>query len=207
MTQIEGTDIWQARVPFEADFIIFGSGKSDEQVQSGEIGYQTKDLTFDPIANAGQVYVVDAKPTGDNPNAKDANPTPGRGIEKTKYKYNVGEWKAYDGKFMSETIGEVPVTPVDDNSKPDDTTSAPDDTTSTPVDDKKGNTNTNTNTNTNNGSTNNGSTNNGSTNNGGNSGTSTPVNTGDATMPVAVAAVAALALGAAVIASKKKVED
>ena len=60
----------------------------------------------------------------------------------------------------------------------------------------------------NNGSTNNNGSNNGSTNNNsGNSGTSTPVNTGDATMPVAVAAVAALALGAAVIASKKKVED
>ena len=202
MTQIEGTDIWQARVPFEADFIIFSSGKSDEQVQAGEIGYQTADLKFDPIANAGQIYVVDAKPTTDNPNDKKANPTPGRGIEKTKYKYNVGAWEDYtayaaakgvEAKFMSEIIGEVPQ--QSDVSKPTDTTSTPDNTTSKPVDTNGGN---------NNGGTNNG-TNNGSSNNNGR--TSTPVSTGDATMPVAVAAVAVLALGTAVLASRKKVEE
>ena len=218
MTQVEGTDIWQARVPFEADFIIFSSGKSDEQVQAGEIGYQTADLKFDPIANAGQIYVVDAKPTTDNPNDKKANPTPGRGIEKTKYKYNVGAWEDYtayaaakgvEAKFMSEVIGEVPQQsdvskPADTTSTPDNTTSTPDNTTSKPVDTNGGNNNGGTNNGTNKGGTNNGTNNGGSNNNGG---TSTPVKTGDATMPVAVATVAVLALGAAVLASRKKVEE
>jgi len=95
MTQIPGTDVWQARVPFGATWIIFNSGKSDEQIWAGETGYQTADLKFDPTANAGQIYVIDAS----------VEPKKGRAIEKTKFKYNEGEWKDYAGDFVPETLG------------------------------------------------------------------------------------------------------
>lgn len=106
MTQVPGTDIWQVRIPFGAQKIIFNSGKNDEQIKVlKEKGYQTADLSFDPVANAGQVYVVDAVPTTEDPDDKKANPKPGRGVEKTKYTYERGEWKDYTGEFVSETIG------------------------------------------------------------------------------------------------------
>lgn len=199
MEKIEGTDIWQARIPFGAQKIIFNSGKTDAQIKEGEIGYQTADLSFDAVANAGQVYVVDATPTGDNPNARDANPTPGRGIEKTKYKYNVGEWKVYEGAYNAEQLGEKPA-PIEDNS------------TVVPVDGNTDNNNTDNNTNNNGGNNNAGNNGNGNNNNTNNN-TTTPVdnngkgnsvNTGDTTMPIAVGVVAVAALGVALVASKKK---
>jgi len=165
MTQVPGTDVWQARVPFNAQKIIFGSGKSDAQIEAGEIGYQTADLDFDPIANAGQIYVVDM-----------ATPAKaGRGVEKTKFKYNAGEWKAYDGEFISEVLAEdVSVVepsdePVTSDTTPTDTsTPTQTSTTPTPVN---------------------------PTDN---------VKTGDATMPIAVASVAVAALGVVFFATKKK---
>ena len=181
MTQIEGTDIWQARVPFNAQMIIFNSGKTDEQIWAGETGYQTADLKFDDKANAGQIYVVDAS----------TEAKAGRGKEKTKLKYNVGEWKAYDGKFMSEQIGELPqVSEVSTTGGDESQTS-----TQTPTQ-----TSTRTPTQTSTQTSTQKSTTGGST-------TTPVVNTGDATMPIAVSAVAAMALGAAVIASKKKEQE
>ena len=100
MTQVvdkdgKPTDIWQIRIPFNAQKIIFSSGKSDEQIHKGEIGYQTADLDFDSVANAGQIYTVDTS----------VEAAPGRGIEKTKYKYTAGAYSAYDGAFNIEHIG------------------------------------------------------------------------------------------------------
>ena len=165
MTQVPGTDVWQARVPFNAQKIIFGSGKSDAQIEAGEIGYQTADLDFDQAVNAGQIYVVDM-----------ATPAKaGRGVEKTKFKYNAGEWKAYDGEFISEVLAEdVSVVepsdePVTSDTTPTDTsTPTQTSTTPTPVN---------------------------PTDN---------VKTGDATMPIAVASVAVAALGVVFFAAKKK---
>jgi len=165
MTQVPGTDVWQARVPFNAQKIIFGSGKSDAQIEAGEIGYQTADLDFDPIANAGQIYVVDM-----------ATPAKaGRGVEKTKFKYNAGEWKAYDGEFISEVLAEdVSVVEPSDEPVTSDTTSTD---TSTPTQTSTTPTPVN------------------PTDN---------VKTGDATMPIAVASVAVAALGVVFFAAKKK---
>ena len=183
MTQIEGTDIWQARVPFNAQMIIFNSGKTDEQIWAGETGYQTADLKFDDKANAGQIYVVDAS----------TEAKAGRGKEKTKLKYNVGEWKAYDGKFMSEQIGELP--PVSEVS----TTGGDESQTSQAPSQNSTQTPSQNSTQTPSQQ---------STTQPSQRSTTTPVvNTGDATMPIAVGAVAVMALGAAVIASKKKEQE
>ena len=94
MTQIPNTDIWQARIPFGAQYIIFNSGKTDEQVLAGEDGFQTLDLKFDAKANAGQIYVIDAS----------EGPEPEGGKWEHKQKYEEGEWKEYTGEFTSETI-------------------------------------------------------------------------------------------------------
>ncbi len=95
MTQIEGTDIWQARVPMNAQKIIFNSGKSDEQIAAGEEGFQTEDLSFSDTENAGQIYTIDVA----------AGTKKGRGVEKTKIKYQGGAWSDYDGAaFISEFI-------------------------------------------------------------------------------------------------------
>ena len=97
MTQIPGTDIWQARVPFNAERIIFNSGKTDAEVRAGAKGYQTVDLNFDASVWAGAIYVIDTS----------VAPKSGRGIEKTKYRYTAGEWVPYTGEFISEVIGET----------------------------------------------------------------------------------------------------
>ena len=107
MTPIPGTDVWQARIPFGAEKIIFGSGKSDAQIQAGEIGYQTDDLSFDPVANAGQIYVVE--------NGSEAKK--GKGIEKTKYKYKKGAWETYTGAFVEEVLAGEPVSDPGENSQ------------------------------------------------------------------------------------------
>ena len=72
--------------------------------------FQTVDLDFSDEANAGQIYVIDV-----NGELK-----PGRGVEKTKFRYQSGEWKDYEGVYMVETFGEKPVDPseiIDENSK------------------------------------------------------------------------------------------
>ncbi len=92
MTQIPGTDIWQARVPFGAEMITFNSGKTDAQMRNGEIGYMTSDILFDAKTNAGQVYVVDTS----------NGPVRGYGLDSTKFRYKQGEWKNYEGKFIAE---------------------------------------------------------------------------------------------------------
>ena len=101
MTKIPGTDVWQARIPFGAQKIIFGSGKSDAQIAAGEVGYQTDDLDFDAAANAGQIYVVE--------NGSEAKK--GKGVEKTKYKYKSGAWADYTGIFVEEVLAGEPVEP------------------------------------------------------------------------------------------------
>ena len=101
MTQIPGTDIWQARVPYGATRFIFNSGVTDEEVRAGVEAFQTVDLDFSDEANAGQIYVIDI-----NGELK-----PGRGVEKTKFRHQAGEWKDYDGEYIIETFGEKPVDP------------------------------------------------------------------------------------------------
>ena len=172
MTQIEGTDIWQARVPYGATKFIFNSGVKDEDVRNGVEAFQTIDLDFSDETNAGQIYVIDV-----NGELK-----PGRGIEKTKFRYQAGEWKDYEGVYMVETFGEKPVDPSeiieepskteseDEGSKLDPTPGAS--TPSTPS----------------------------------TPGTSTPA-TGDSTMPIAIAAVAVAAMGIVLVGSKKKAKN
>ena len=172
MTQIEGTDIWQARVPYGATKFIFNSGVKDEDVRNGVEAFQTVDLDFSDETNAGQIYVIDV-----NGELK-----PGRGIEKTKFRYQAGEWKDYEGVYMVETFGEKPVDPSeiieepskteseDEGSKLDPTPGAS--TPSTPS----------------------------------TPGTSTPA-TGDSTMPIAIAAVAVAAMGIVLVGSKKKAKN
>ena len=63
---------------------IIRSGVSDEEIQAGTIGYQTADMAFSD-ANAGQVYTIDTS----------VEAKAGRGVEKTKYKYNEGTWSDY----------------------------------------------------------------------------------------------------------------
>ena len=96
MTQIKGTDIWQVRIPFNAQKIIFSNGYSDEEVAAGAEAYQTEDLPFSATENAGQMYVIDV----------DGGLKAGRGVEKTKSKYQVGEWVDYTGEYIKEEIGE-----------------------------------------------------------------------------------------------------
>ena len=87
MEQIEGTDIWRAKVPMNAQFIIVNSGVSDDDAHAGATAYQTADLKFDEKENAGQIYTVDAS----------TEPKAGRGVDKTKFKYENGEWSTYNG--------------------------------------------------------------------------------------------------------------
>ncbi len=164
MTQVPGTDIWQIRIPFGATKIIFGSGKSDEQIAAGEVGYQTEDLAFDQKADAGKIYTIDTTQEAKK----------GRGVEKTKFKYPAGEWKTYEGaEYVQETIGKK----VD--------ASDPASTASTASTASKAGTGTTTTTST----------------------TSTTVDapaTGEIAMVAAFIAVATAALGAVVLAKKKR---
>ncbi len=84
MEKVGDTDIYRCVMPVEASMIIFNSGVSDEEIQAGTIGYQTADMAFSD-ANAGQVYTIDTS----------VEAKAGRGVEKTKYKYNEGAWSDY----------------------------------------------------------------------------------------------------------------
>ena len=88
MEKIGDTDIYRVVVPLGDFGLVFSSGVTDEEIENGTIGYQTKDLTFNSNYNAGQIYKIDTS----------EEPKPGRGIEKTKYKYNAGEWSNYTGE-------------------------------------------------------------------------------------------------------------
>ena len=178
MDQIPGTDVWQARIPFGATKIIFNSGITDDDVHAGVVAFQNDDMHFDQVANAGQMYVIDTATA----------PKHARGVEKTKYKYSAGTWEDYKGEYISETFkadkiaSDVPSGETSEASKVDPAN-----------DDNKGGTN-------------------GTTTNGGSNGGTTVVNgdgtvtTGDSTttMAIAFAAIAVAALGAALIASKKR---
>ena len=183
MTQIEGTDIWQARIPFGATMIIFNSGKSDEQIHNGETGYQTADLKFDQVANAGQIFKIDTS----------VEAKAGRGIEKTKYKYNEGSWSTYEGKFNSEVL--KPSSVVSDPSTPSGgSTTDPSGTTGT----------TSTVSTVSNASTASTTSTTKTTSTTSTTSTVEAPATGDVAMAAAFIAVAAAALGAVVLASKKK---
>ena len=88
MEKIGDTDIYRVVVPLGNYGLVFSSGVTDAEVEKGTIAYQTKDLTFSSNANSGQIYKIDV--------SEEAKP--GRGIEKTKYKYNAGSWSNYTGE-------------------------------------------------------------------------------------------------------------
>ena len=180
MTQVEGTDIWQLRIPFNAKHIIFSSGVSDDEIHAGVTGYQTADLDFDSEANAGQIYTIDTS----------VEAVAGKGIEKTKYKYNAGSWSDYDGEFNSETLN--PENVLDDPKANEDTGNG-DDESSEDTETIGDNSNTGTGTGTGTGTATTTTT------------TTTDVpQTGDVAMAVAFISVAAAALGAVVLATKKR---
>ncbi len=169
MKQIPGTDIYQFLVPKGATHLIFNDGIPDEDVHAGTTAYQTADLKLEGDVS-GKIYTIDTT----------VDPVPGRGIEKTKFKYGEGAWTAYTGEFISEEIG----TPVTSNPEQ----------SSTPAESSDNSTDNNSNNNGNNGSANN-------NNSGNNSGTPS---TGDTSMTIVFVVVAAAALGVVVLASKKK---
>ena len=86
MEKMGDTDIYRVVVPIGNFGLVFSSGVTDDEIEKGTIGYQTKDLTFSSSVNAGQIYTIDTS----------VEPTPGRGIEKTKYKYSAGSWSNYN---------------------------------------------------------------------------------------------------------------
>ena len=85
MEQIEGTDIYKINAPLGATGIIFNSGVTDAEVREGITAYQTVDLGYSMIL-MGQIYKIDM--------TQEAKP--GKGVEKTKFKYPAGEWKKYE---------------------------------------------------------------------------------------------------------------
>ena len=207
MTQIEGTDIWQIRVPFNAQMIIFGSGKSDDQIAAGEKGYQTQDLAFDPTANAGQIYkIVITADTLEEQETTDYKHK--RGVEKTKYVANNGAWADYDGIFTSEHIeGITDPIPQDPTDEP--TTDPTDEPTTDPTDEPTTDPTDNNDPKTVDPADNNNPSDpgiNSPSNNGTANGTTANnvPKTGDVSMASIFVAVAAAALGAVVLASKKK---
>ena len=185
MSQIPGTDVWQTAVPVGATKIIFNMGISDDQVKTGVTAYQTGDLNFSDTANAGQVYTIDTS----------VEAVPGRGIEKTKYKYNAGSWSAYSGDYIKETFGtkereEASKAAAEVSNKAGGSTGTTSTVSTASTASKSTTTTTTTKTTSNATST--------------AKGDSTTVTTGDSSMAVVFAAVAVAALGAAVIATKKK---
>ena len=91
MEKMGDTDIYRVVVPIGNLGLVFSSGVTDDEIEKGTIGYQTKDLTFSSSVNAGQIYTIDTS----------VEPTPGRGIEKTKYKYSAGSWSNYNNQQLA----------------------------------------------------------------------------------------------------------
>ena len=85
MEQIEGTDIYRVVAPEGASNIIFDTGVTDAEVQSGTIAYQTNDIVYRSNENTGMVYKIDMSQPA----------KAGRGLEKTKYTYPEGSWSEY----------------------------------------------------------------------------------------------------------------
>ena len=205
MTQVPGTDIWQIRIPFGAKKIIFNSGKSDEQIAAGEKGYQSQDLEFDPVAMAGKVFsLVITKDTLEEQEETDYKHK--RGVEKTKYvAVEVGNWAPYDGEYVPEELNTKDIIPEDqkksDPSNPDDNNTDNEPTDVDPASnpdtpetiDPQDNPDTPDNTDDGYKPTSNG--------------TNGVPQTGDSSMAAVFVAVAAAALGAVVLASRKKEDE
>lgn len=85
MEKIGDSDIYRIVVPVGPTGFIFDSGVTDDEVKNGTIAYQTADLVYSAAECAGKIYKIDMS----------EDPAPGRGVEKTKFKYNKGEWKEY----------------------------------------------------------------------------------------------------------------
>ncbi len=86
MERIGNSDIYRCIMPLGASYVIFNSGVSDKEIHSGTIGYQTTDLSLG-WENAGSVYRIDTS----------VEAKAGRGVEKTKYTYQEGNWYTYTG--------------------------------------------------------------------------------------------------------------
>ena len=84
MEKVGDTDIYRCVMPVEATKIIFNSGVPDEDIYAGKEGYQTGDTEFGNDYG-GKIYTVDISVAA----------KAGRGVEKTKYKYNAGAWSDY----------------------------------------------------------------------------------------------------------------
>ena len=181
------TDIWQIRVPFNAQNIIFSCGVSDDEIHAGKIGYQTADLKFDPAVNAGQIYTIDTS----------VEPKAGRGVDKTKYKYSEGSWSDYEGPYNSEVLNASAIVPEDEK-KGDGATGGND---ANGDDNNGGTTTVETQDEASNGGS--GSTNGSSTGSSSSGSVDAPF-TGDAAVAAAFIAVLAAAAGAAFIAFRKK---
>ena len=218
MTQIPGTDIWQARVPFGATKIVFNNGMKDdeiskdvipdEQVQAiadgdtsvatllaAGVGIQTSDLEFDSTANAGQIYKIDTTTA----------PTSARGNWKNrKWSYGAGAWEAYEGEYSSEILNEAPIINEDPSVEPGTSDESSDE--NTPDDSDEPNIPEDSDVSDNGTSTPGGNTNTpGGNNNGGSStGDGAVVATGDTAVPAVFAVIAIAALGVAIVAFKKK---
>ena len=86
MEKVEGTDIYKILAPAGPSGIIFSNGKTDLEVKKGVIAYQTVDLPYNG-SKPGQIYKIDMS----------KEPKPGKGVEKTKFKYPDGTWSKYEG--------------------------------------------------------------------------------------------------------------
>ena len=173
LEKIGDTDIWQARIPYGATFIIFNSGVKDADVKNGAVAYQTGDLPFSDKDNAGQIYTIDTS----------KEPKAGGGKYKTKYTYDKdegGAWSKYEGEFKSEEFGQAP-----NSSLPSGTESSKGSDTSSKASTPGGTTNTASTTNT----------------------TVDAPQTGSVAVAVAFVTIATAALGAVVLAAKKKRDE
>ena len=85
MEKVGDTDIYRIVIPVGTDCIVFNTGISNAEIKNGTQSYQTADLSFNDNANAGQVYKIDLSQEAKH----------GRGVEKTKFTYPMGEWSNY----------------------------------------------------------------------------------------------------------------
>ena len=195
MEKVEGTEYWRVLRPFGADHIIFNNGYSDDEVKADFRAnkatkaftitqYQTTEILYDDKTDGGKVYAVAEGTTTEHPDG-------GGGANALKNKYVVAATEGaavyttatYTGPFTSEKFGEEEIKGNEVDGKKDG-----DGKQQVSTDGNGGNGNGN-----------------GGNGNGG-SGDSVPA-TGDAGMAVGFAAISITALGAAVLASKKKEEQ
>lgn len=86
MEKIGDTDIYRIAFPVGPTGLVFSTGVTEAEVLNGTTAYQTEDLKLYE-ANAGQVYKIDVSDP----------PVPGKGKQKTKFKYQTGTWSDYYG--------------------------------------------------------------------------------------------------------------